>query len=200
MTRTQLTKWVVRPAVVVVCLVPLLWLLWDTFTGNLSANPLEDITHRTGLATLRVLVATLAVTPLVRISGWSHLMKLRRLIGLFAFFYVTLHLGTYLLFDQFFSIAGIVEDVAKRPYITVGFGAFLLLLPLAVTSTKRMVKRLGGARWKTLHSLVYVAAAAGVVHYLWLVKLDTRDPTIYGVIVVVLLATRLWRRRVRRPS
>ena len=200
MTRNQLTKWVVRPAVVIVCLVPLLWLLWDTFTGNLSANPLEDITHRTGLAGLRILLATLAVTPLVRISGWSHLMKLRRLIGLFAFFYVTLHLGTYLLFDQFFSIAGIVEDVAKRPYITVGFAAFLVLTPLAVTSTNKMVKRLGGARWKALHSMVYVAAAAGVVHYLWLVKIDTRDPTIYGVILVVLLASRLWGKRTRHPS
>jgi sulfoxide reductase heme-binding subunit YedZ len=182
------------------CLVPLLWLLWDTFTGNLSANPLEDITHRTGLAGLRILVVTLAVTPLVRISGWSHLMKLRRSIGLFAFFYVTLHLGTYLLFDQFFSLTGIVEDVAKRPYITVGFSGFLVLALLAVTSTNKMVKRLGGARWRALHSLVYVAAAAGVVHYLWLVKIDTRDPTIYGVIVVVLLASRLWSKRVKRPS
>ena len=200
MTRNQLTRWVVRPAVVMLCLVPLLWLLWDTFTGNLSANPLEDITHRTGLAGLRILVVTLAVTPLVRISGWSHLMKLRRSIGLFAFFYVTLHLGTYLLFDQFFSLTGIVEDVAKRPYITVGFSGFLVLALLAVTSTNKMVKRLGGARWRALHSLVYVAAAAGVVHYLWLVKIDTRDPTIYGVIVVVLLASRLWSKRVKRPS
>ena len=135
MTRNQLTKWVIRPTVVIVCLVPLLWLLGDVFTGNLSANPLEDITHRTGLAGLRILVATLAVTPLVRISGWSHLIKLRRLIGLFAFFYVTLHLGTYLLFDQFFSFTGIVEDVAKRPYITVGFAAFLVITALAVSST-----------------------------------------------------------------
>ncbi|UCD25888.1 MAG: sulfoxide reductase heme-binding subunit YedZ [Gemmatimonadota bacterium] len=195
-----MTKWVVRPTVVLVCLVPLLWLLGDTFTGNLSANPLEDITHRTGLAALRILIATLAVTPIVRVSGWSHLMKLRRMIGLFAFFYVTLHLATYLVFDQFFSLSGIVEDVARRPYITVGFAAFLILVPLAITSTKRMIKRLGGARWRALHSLVYVAAAAGVMHYLWLVKIDKRDPSIYGGILVVLLASRLWPKRVKHAS
>lgn len=174
-------------------------LLWDTFTGNLSANPIEDITHRTGLWGLTLLLATLAVTPLVRITRWSQLMKLRRMLGLFAFFYLASHFAVYVGLDQLFSVGDIVEDVAKRPYVTVGFTGFVMLVPLAMTSTKKMVKRLGGRRWVRLHRLVYISAACGVLHFLWLVKIDRRVPIIYASVLVLLLMLRLGGRR-RKPS
>jgi sulfoxide reductase heme-binding subunit YedZ len=197
--RTQLTAWLIRPAVFIAALVPMVLLLWDTFTGNLSANPIEDITHRTGLWGLTLLLATLAVTPLVRITRWSQLMKLRRMLGLFAFFYLASHFAVYVGLDQLFSVGDIVEDVAKRPYVTVGFTGFVLLVPLAVTSTKKMVKRLGGRRWIRLHRLVYISAACGVLHFLWLVKIDRRVPIIYASVLVLLLMLRLGGRR-RKPS
>lgn len=199
MNRTQLTAWLIRPAVFIAALVPMALLLWDTFTGNLSANPIEDITHRTGLWGLTLLLATLAVTPLVRITRWSQLMKLRRMLGLFAFFYLASHFAVYVGLDQLFSVGDIVEDVAKRPYVTVGFTGFVLLVPLAVTSTKKMVKRLGGKRWIRLHRLVYISAACGVLHFLWLVKIDRRVPIIYASVLVLLLMLRLGGRR-RKPS
>jgi len=175
------------------------WLLWDTFTGNLSANPIEDITHRTGLWGLTLLLVTLSVTPLVRITRWSQLIKLRRPLGLFAFFYLASHFAVYVGLDQLFSVGDIVEDVAKRPYVTVGFAGLMMLVPLAVTSTKKWVKRLGGKRWTKLHRLVYVAAACGVLHFLWLVKIDKRDPIIYAGVLVLLLVLRLGGRR-RKPA
>lgn len=199
MNRTQLTAWLIRPAVFIAALVPMVLLLWDTLTGNLSANPIEDITHRTGLWGLTLLLATLAVTPLVRITRWSQLIKLRRMLGLFAFFYLALHFAVYVGLDQLLSVGDIVEDVAKRPYVTVGFTGFVLLVPLAVTSTKKMVKRLGGRRWVRLHRLVYLSAACGVLHFLWLVKIDRRVPIIYASVLVLLLILRLGGRR-RKPS
>lgn len=186
-----------KPAVFVMLLVPLVLLVHDGLTGNLSANPIEDLLHRTGRLGLRVLILSLAVTPLRSLTGWSIIMRFRRMIGLFAFFYLCLHFSVYLGLDQFFSWSEIVADVAKRPYITVGFTSLVLLVPLALTSTKRMVKRLGGRRWVKLHRLVYVAAFGGVMHFLWAVKADTREPTIYALVLVALLGSRLiiWRRR-----
>lgn len=172
-------------------LLPLAWLCWLAWQDRLGANPVETLSHRTGDWSLRFLLLTLAVTPLRRLSGWNGLQKFRRMLGLFAFFYVCLHFGVYLIFDQFFDWAGIVEDVAKRPYITVGFAGWLLLIPLAVTSTNGMIKRLG-RNWQRLHRLVYVIGALGVLHYLWLVKADLTEPLLYGGILGVLLGYRLW--------
>jgi sulfoxide reductase heme-binding subunit YedZ len=173
-------------------LVPAGVLLWRTLSDDLGANPIEAITHATGDWTLRFLLITLAVTPVRRLTGWSRVAMLRRMLGLFAFFYASLHFATYIVLDQFFALDAIVADVGKRPYITVGFTAFVLLAPLAVTSTAGWTRRLGGARWRALHRLVYVSAICGVVHYLWLVKADVRRPLTYGAILAVLLAVRLW--------
>jgi sulfoxide reductase heme-binding subunit YedZ len=196
------SKWVRRigkPVVFVVCLIPLTLLVRDFLGGRLSANPIEDLTHRTGDWTLIFLLITLGITPLRRITKWGVVLQFRRMLGLFAFFYGILHFSIYIVFDHFFDVAAILEDVTKRPYVTVGFTSLMLLVPLAVTSTKGWIKRLGGRRWNRLHQLVYVTAAGGVLHYLWLVKADTRRPIIFGVILVALLATRLWRPR-KRPK
>lgn len=166
----------------------------------MGANPIEEITHRTGWWTLAFLMLTLAVTPVRQITGLGWLIKLRRMLGLFAFFYASLHFAIYLGLDQFFAFDYILEDIAERPYITVGFTALLILTPLAVTSTKRMVKRMGGRRWSRLHKLVYLAAALGVLHFLWLVKADIREPAIFAAVLITLLGYRLiaeLRRRVR---
>ena len=180
-----------KPLIFMASLLPLAWLCWLAWQDRLGANPVETLSHRTGDWSLRFLLLTLAVTPLRRLSGWNGLQKFRRMLGLFAFFYVCLHFGVYLIFDQFFDWAGIVEDVAKRPYITVGFAGWLLLIPLAVTSTNGMIKRLG-RNWQRLHRLVYVIGALGVLHYLWLVKADLTEPLLYGGILGVLLGYRLW--------
>ncbi|MEI2783451.1 MAG: protein-methionine-sulfoxide reductase heme-binding subunit MsrQ [Candidatus Competibacter sp.] len=180
-----------KPLIFMASLLPLAWLCWLAWQDRLGANPVETLSHRTGDWSLRFLLLTLAVTPLRRLSGWNGLQKFRRMLGLFAFFYVCLHFGVYLIFDQFFDWAGIVEDVAKRPYITVGFTGWLLLIPLAVTSTNGMIKRLG-RNWQRLHRLVYVIGALGVLHYLWLVKADLTEPLLYGGILGVLLGYRLW--------
>lgn len=200
MTRADWVRRVIKPVVFVACLVPFAFLLADLVGDRLGANPVEEMQHRTGDATLTLLLITLSVTPIRRLSGWGAVIQLRRMLGLFAFFYATLHFSTYLVFDQFFSLSGIIDDVAERPYITVGFTSFVLLVPLALTSTKGWVRRLGGKRWNRLHRLVYIAAAGGVLHYLWLVKADTRRPVIYGVVLVILLAARvlLQRRKTRR--
>ena len=200
MTRSRWFSLVVKPAVFVALLVPAALLVWDGFAGNLGANPIEEITHWTGRWGLTILLLTLALTPLRRVTGWSQFITLRRMVGLFAFFYVLLHFSTYIGLDQFFYFPGIIEDIAERPYITVGFTSFLLLVPLAVTSTNRMVKRLGGRRWVRLHQLVYVAAAGGVLHFLWLVKADMRDPAIYGTVLVILLSFRLWKKKGKRAK
>jgi len=178
--------------VFVLCLVPLMWLLYDLFFSRLSANPIDDITDRTGIWTLRMLMLTLTVTPMRRLTGWSSLMRFRRMLGLFAFFYVTLHFLTYLVIDQFFAWDQILKDIGKRPFITLGFASFVVLIPLAVTSTKKMIRRLGGKRWQRLHRLVYLAGLGGVIHYLWLVKTDTAPPLTYGAILVLLLGVRVW--------
>jgi len=183
-----------KPAVFVLCLVPLLRLGVLAFTWGLGANPVEFVLHSLGTWTLVLLLVTLSVTPLRRLTGWNALIRLRRMLGLFAFFYACLHFFTYVGIDQFFDWHTIVADIAKRPYITVGFASFLLLIPLAVTSTNAMQRRLGGKRWQRLHRLVYVAAAGGVVHYLWLVKKDMSQPLLYGLLLLVLLGLRLaWR-------
>ncbi len=177
--------------------VPAARLAFDAWTGGLGANPIEEVTHRTGWWTLAFLMLTLAVTPARRLSGWGALIKLRRMLGLYAFFYAVLHFGTYIGLDQFFAFGFILEDITERPYITVGFTAFLMLIPLAATSTRKMVKRLGGKRWVRLHRLVYVAAALGVLHFLWLVKADVREPVIFGWTLVALLGYRLVAERLR---
>ncbi|WP_018509041.1 sulfite oxidase heme-binding subunit YedZ [Thiobacillus thioparus] len=173
-----------------VCLLPLARLFVLGFTDELGANPIEFITHSTGTWTLVGLLATLSVTPLRRLTGRADLIRYRRMLGLFAFFYAMLHFMTYLWLDQFFDLAGIAKDIVKRPFITVGFAACALLIPLAATSTHAMMRRLG-RRWQQLHRLVYLIASLGVIHYLWLVKKDLTQPLIFGTALILLLAMRL---------
>ena len=163
---------------------------YDALTGHLAADPIKDLTHRTGTWGLTCLTATLATTPLRRLTGWNRLQSYRRMLGLFAFFYLSLHFSVYLVLDQFFDWHTIVKDVAKRPYITVGFTGFLLMVPLALTSTRGWVKRLG-RRWVTLHALIYVTALAGIVHFTWSQKADVTRPRLYGAVIAVLLGARL---------
>jgi len=173
------------------CLLPLALLVWRGVAGGLGANPVEALTRGLGDWALRFLLLTLALSPLADLTHRSEPRRLRRLFGLFAFFYLCLHLASYTVLDQFFDWRAIGADIVKRPYITVGMAAFLLLVPLAATSTDAMIRRLGGRRWKRLHRLVYPAAVAGVVHYFMLVKADVREPLIYGGILALLLG---WRR------
>lgn len=188
-----------KPLVFCVSLLPLVWLCWLAWQDRLGANPIETLSHRTGDWSLRFLLLTLAVTPLRRLSGWNWLLKFRRMLGLFAFFYVCLHLGVYLIFDQFFDPSAILEDIAKRPYITVGFAGFLLLIPLAATSTNGMIKRLG-RNWQRLHRLVYLIGVLGVVHYWWLVKADISEPLLYAGLLTMLLGYRAWWWNVHSPT
>ena len=169
-------------------LMPLAVLAWQTVTDNLGANPIKEITEQTGLWTLRFVLITLAVTPARRLTGWNRVIQLRRMLGLFAFFYGTLHFITYVWLDQFFVVEEIMADVVARPFITVGFVSFMLLIPLAVTSTTKMIKRLGGKWWQRLHRTVYVIGMGGVVHYLWLVKADVQSPLTYGGLLALLLS------------
>lgn len=179
-----------KPFVFAACLTPALLLGWDAFTGGLGVNPVEDVTHRTGDWALRFLLVTLAVTPLRRLAGWQGIIRFRRMVGLFAFFYATLHFSTYLVFDHFFDLLLILDDVAERRYVTAGFVGFVLMIPLAVTSTRGWIRRLG-RRWAALHRLVYASAIAGVAHFLWLVKLDPGEPLIYAAILAILLGARV---------
>jgi sulfoxide reductase heme-binding subunit YedZ len=189
-----------RPLVFAASLWPVVSLAFGALQGTLGANPIEAITRSTGVWTLRFMLLTLAVTPLRVLSGWNDVIRVRRMLGLFAFFYGSLHLVTYVWLDQFFDWAAIVKDVAKRPFITAGFSAYVLLVPLALTSTAAMIRRLGGRAWRRLHRLAYVAAAAGVVHYWWLVKADISSPRRYAVVLGGLLAFRAWHAcRHRRP-
>ena len=181
------------------CLVPTFVLIWDSFTGGLSVNPIEDITHRTGDWALRFLLLTLAISPFRWLSGWNGAMRYRRMLGLFTFWYASLHFSTYIVFDHFFDIRSITDDVIERKYVTAGFLAFILLLPLAVTSTQGWIRRLG-KRWLVLHRLVYVAAVAGVVHFLWLVKLETSEPLVYAAVLSGLFIARFVRLRFLRAS
>lgn len=186
------------------------WLAWAALHGQLSANPLSDLTNETGVWTLRFLCVTLAITPLRRLTGWNDAIRFRRMLGLFAFFYGSLHLSTYVIADRLAGLdfdEGIVawktardlavavgSDVLKRPFITIGVTAWLCMVPLAITSTSGMIRRLGGRRWRALHRLTYVAVLMGVLHYWWLVKVDVRRPLTYALIVGCLLVFRLWRR------
>jgi sulfoxide reductase heme-binding subunit YedZ len=213
MSSDKLVRRVLKPVVFVAALGPAGWLVWAALTGNLSANPLSDLTNETGVWTLRFLCVTLAITPLRRITGWNSLIRFRRMVGLFAFFYGTMHFLTYVIVDRFAGLDfpnGIVawttirnlaksvgDDIYKRPFITVGFTAWSTMVPLAVTSTAGMIRRLGGRLWNKIHRLVYVTASAGVIHYWWLVKADVRRPITYGVVVGLLLGYRLYWARLR---
>jgi sulfoxide reductase heme-binding subunit YedZ len=180
-----------KVAVFVACLVPLELLGWDAYTQNLGANPIEKITHATGDWTIRFLLITLSITPVRKLLRVPVLIRFRRMLGLFAFFYGCLHFTTYIWLDKFFDIHAMLHDIAKRKFITVGLTAFVLLIPLALTSTAGWIRRLGGKRWQRLHQLIYVSAICGVIHYLWLVKADIQKPLEYGAILTVLLAYRI---------
>jgi methionine sulfoxide reductase heme-binding subunit len=177
--------------VAVNALIPLSLLAYDGWRGQLGANPIEFFLRTTGVLTLSFLIVTLAITPLRKMFGWNSLIKFRRMLGLFAFFYGTLHLLTYSVFDRSLSLSAIVGDVAQRPFIAIGMAAFLMLIPLAVTSTNGWVKRLGGKKWMRLHKLTYVAAILGVIHFWMIVKSDIFYPALFGVVLAGLLIYRL---------
>lgn len=189
-----------KPIVFLVSLVPLALLLQAAVfdVDALGANPIEAINRELGDWALRFLLITLAITPLRQLTGRHELVRLRRMLGLFAFFYATLHVASYTGLDQQFAWDEIVKDIIKRPFITVGFISFVLLLPLAATSTNATVRRLGGRRWRNLHRLVYVIGAGAVLHFFWMVKSDIREPLVYAVVLAVLLGYRLWTARRRR--
>jgi sulfoxide reductase heme-binding subunit YedZ len=180
-----------KVVVFLACLVPLGRLGWRTYSGNLGANPIEAITHATGDWTLIFLLITLAITPLRKLTNQLWLIRFRRMSGLFAFFYGTLHFLTYIWLDKFFDVHEMLADVAKRRFITAGFTGFVLLIPLAITSTSGWIRRLGGRRWNLLHRLIYFSAMAGVIHYVWLVKADLRKPLEYALVLAILLGYRL---------
>lgn len=212
----RVVRFGLKPVVFLASLWPLVYLVWAALTGNLSANPLEDLTHETGVWTLRFLCITLAITPLRKLTGWNTVIRFRRMTGLYAFFYGTLHLLTYVIADRFAGLdfpdgmlalstvrnlaKSVGQDIYKRPFITIGFSAWLSMAPLAATSTAGMIRRLGGKRWNRLHRLVYLAATLGVLHYWWLVKADVRRPLTYGAVVGILLAARVYWARMRRPA
>lgn len=184
-----------KTVVWILALVPAAVLIWKGFRQELGPNPIEYITHATGDWTLRLLLITLAISPLRKILRFPQLIRFRRLLGLFAFFYGFLHFLTYILLDQFLDFPAMLQDIGKRPFITAGFTSFLLLLPLAATSTAGWIRRLGGKRWQQLHRAIYLSAALGVLHYYWLVKSDIRMPVFYGAILAALLSARLLLRR-----
>jgi sulfoxide reductase heme-binding subunit YedZ len=205
-----------KPAVFIAGLGPAAWLLWAAYTGGLSVDPLRDITNETGVWTLRFLCLTLAITPIRRLTGWHSVIAYRRMIGLFAFFYGTLHFLIYVIADRFAGLdfpdgivawstvrnlaASVGADIYKRPFITVGFTAFVLMVPLAITSTAGWIRRLGGKRWQALHRLVYVSASAGALHYLWLVKADISRPVAYALVIGGLLMFRVYHARKKRAA
>lgn len=211
----RVLRFALKPAVFIAALGPCAWLVWAGLSGHLSADPLSDLTNETGVWTLRFVCITLVITPLRRLTSQNWLIRFRRMSGLFAFFYGTLHFLTYVIADRFAGLdfpdgfvawstvrnlaRSVVADIYKRPFITVGFSAWLTMLPLALTSTAGMIRRLGGRRWNLLHRLVYATGVLGVVHYWWLVKADISRPRIYASIVAVLLGFRLLR-VVRRRS
>ena len=183
-------RWI-KPLIFLACLGPVARLAWKGFHGMLGANPIEVITHSTGDWTLTFLLVTLSITPLRKLTRQYWLIGLRRMFGLFAFFYGTLHLTTYVWLDKFFDVHEMLADVAKRRFITAGLTAFVLMIPLALTSTKGSIRRLGGKRWLALHRLIYFSAAAGVIHYIWLVKADLRKPLQYAAVLGLLLTYRI---------
>ena len=180
-----------KAGVFLAALIPLGVIATAAWSGDLGANPVETLIHHFGDWALRLMLVTLAVTPVRRLTGWNQVVRLRRMLGLFAFFYAVLHLATYVVLDRSLLLEEIISDLTERPYIMVGFTAFVLLVPLAATSTNAMVRRLGGRRWRRLHRIVYVAAAGGVIHFWWLVKADVREPLIYAAILALLLILRL---------
>lgn len=196
-----ISKWT-KAAVFALCLVPAGQLVWAAFHNGLGANPIEFITHKTGNWTLIFLILTLAITPARKLLRLPELIRFRRMLGLFAFFYVFLHFSTWIGLDKFFDWAEMLHDVHKRPFITAGLTGFVLMIPLAITSTAGWIRRLGGQRWRALHRLIYLSAAAGVIHYYWLVKSDVRKPLFYGALVALLLLLRLafWFRKRSRVS
>ena len=216
----RVIRFVVKPLVFLAGLGPAAYLIWAFLNNQLSANPLSDVTNETGVWTLRLLCITLLLTPLRKLTNWNLVSPFRRMMGLYAFFYGSLHFLTYLILDRFAGlvdfpegivsfttakrlVASSVGDIAMRPFITVGFFAFVTMVPLAVTSTTGWIRRLGGKKWSALHRLVYATGIAGVVHYWWLVKADIQRPMIYGAIVGLLLAVRLYyriRKSTARPS
>jgi methionine sulfoxide reductase heme-binding subunit len=180
-----------KPVIFLACLAPLASLAWRGFHAELGANPIEAITHSTGTCTLVFLLVTLSVTPLRKLTRQYWLINLRRMFGLFAFFYGCLHLTTYVWLDKFFDVHQMLADIAKRRFITAGLAGFVLMIPLALTSTKGWIRRLGGKRWQALHRLIYLSAAAGVIHYIWLVKADLQSPLRYAFVLLVLLGYRI---------
>ena len=227
MTQQQITRWLLKPVVFVASLEPAVYLGLQTlkalgyltwsFIQDLSPNPLSDITNGTGDWTIRFVCIALAVTPVRRLTGWNAVIRFRRMLGLFAFFYATLHFSTYVGLDRLAGLdfpngivsfttvrlltMSIAEDVYKRPFITVGFTGLALMVPLALTSTAGWIRRLGGRRWQALHRLIYVTGVAAVLHYWWLVKADIRKPAMYGAIVAALLGFRVyWARAHAKPA
>ena len=196
MQKTTLIRWGLKPLVFLAALGPLAYLAWGAVNDGLGANPISEITLATGLWTLRFVTITLAVTPLRRFV-WNDAIKFRRMLGLFAFFYATAHFLTYLVLDQFFAFDLMVKDVVKRPFITAGMVAFLLMIPLALTSTRGWIRRLG-RRWQALHRLIYLSGIAAAVHFVWKVKVAMGEPVYYAAILAVLLAARVWWWRSRR--
>ena len=201
-SRSQWGKWIRRskPIVFVLCLVPITLLVVSIVTGNISADPIEDITNVTGQWGIRLLLITLAITPLRSITGINQLILLRRMLGVFCFFYILLHFLTWLVIDNFFDIQRMIEDIVERYYILFGSAAFAMLIPLAATSTNRMVKWLGAKRWLKLHKLVYLIGILGVVHFYLQVKADITQPVIYGAILAFLLGFRVYKKYRKQPS
>ena len=197
MTRVALVTRVVKPLLYLTAVLPCAWIILALATGQVEGDQVKYIQHVTGTTVLVTLFLTLAVTPLRRATGWNEIIRTRRLIGLTAFWYALLHFLSYLVFDQSLSLADIAADVAKHPWVLVGFGSFLLLVPLAITSTNGWVRRLGGRRWQRLHMLIYPAAVGGVLHYFWLVKKDVRTPLWFAGVLALVFAARLWAARVR---
>ena len=190
-----LMRRLVKPVVFVLALVPLAALIFFVLTGRTSANPAEDILLTTGIWALRFLLATLTITPLRRLTGWNVLIQYRRMLGLFAFFYAVVHLASYIAFDRFFAFDEILADIAKRPFITAGMAAFVLMLPLAITSTRGWIRRLG-RRWQALHRLIYLCAIAACLHFVWKVKVAIGEPVYYAAFLAMLLAFRVvWQLR-----
>ncbi|HEV7218553.1 MAG TPA: protein-methionine-sulfoxide reductase heme-binding subunit MsrQ [Terriglobales bacterium] len=195
------SKWT-KVVVFALCLVPLAVLVWKGFQNELGANPVQFVEHWTGDWTIRFLIITLCVTPFRKLLHAPQLIRFRRMLGLFAFFYACLHFSTWIGIDRFFNLSDMWADVVKRRFITVGFAGFVLLIPLAITSTKGWIRRLGGKRWQLLHRAIYLSAIAGVIHYYWLVKSDERKPLQYAAIVALLLAWRVgaWLYKRRQKS
>jgi sulfoxide reductase heme-binding subunit YedZ len=189
--KSILSAKITKVLVFALCLVPLALLVWEGFHHGLGANPIEFITHTTGDWTLRFLILTLCITPARKLLRLPDLIRFRRMVGLFTFFYGCLHFTTYIWLDKFFDVSEMLKDINKRRFITLGFTGFVLMIPLAITSTAGWIRRMGGKSWRRLHRLIYISATAGVVHYYWLVKSDVRRPVRYGVLVALLLGYRL---------